>query len=163
MCIITLSAFIKHVLSLHCDVQIEKIKTAILNSLFHRLNCCYMTPLLCATVASVLRSQNSCITVLDLGHNNLGDGGVKRLCDGLWNANCKVKTLNLSHNNVGEQGVKELCKVLIRPTSKLLTLDLSCNDLGDLGLESLAFALHERCTLQGLRYVQQYVHIKGLP
>eukprot|EP00063_Salmo_salar_P064335 XP_014039170.1 PREDICTED: NACHT, LRR and PYD domains-containing protein 3-like [Salmo salar] len=114
------------------------------------LNCCHMTPL-CATVASVLRSQNSCITVLDLGHNNLGDGGVKRLCDGLWNANCKVKTLNLSHNNVGEQGVKELCKVLIRPTSKLLTLDLSCNDLGDLGLESLAFALYERCTLQALR------------
>lgn len=108
MCIITLSAFIKHVLSLHCDVQIEKIKTAILNSLFHRLNCCYMSPLLCATVASVLRS-------------------------------------------------------LIRPTLKLLTLDLSYNDLGDLGLESLAFALHERCTLQGLRYVQQYVHIKGLP
>eukprot|EP00063_Salmo_salar_P010951 XP_013985786.1 PREDICTED: E3 ubiquitin-protein ligase TRIM21-like [Salmo salar] len=60
------------------------------------LNCCYMTPLLCATVASVLRS-------------------------------------------------------LIRPTLKLLTLDLSYNDLGDLGLESLAFALHERCTLQGLR------------
>ncbi|XP_038816500.1 NACHT, LRR and PYD domains-containing protein 3-like [Salvelinus namaycush] len=119
------------------------------------LNCCHMTPLLCATVASVLRSPNSCITVLDLGHNNLGDVGVRRLCDGLWNANCKVKTLNLSHNNVGEQGVKELCKelckVLIRPTLKLLTLDLSCNDLGDLGLESLAFALYERCTLQALR------------
>ncbi|XP_064856725.1 NLR family CARD domain-containing protein 3-like [Oncorhynchus nerka] len=115
------------------------------------LNCCHMTPLLCATVASVLRSPNSCITVLDLGHNNLGNGEVKRLCDGLWNANSKLKTLNLSHNNVGEQGVKELCKVLIRPTLKLLTLDLSCNDLGDVGLESLAFALHERCTLQELR------------
>nr|XP_046190538.1 uncharacterized protein LOC124019196 [Oncorhynchus gorbuscha] len=115
------------------------------------LNCCHMTPLLCATVASVLRSPNSCITVLDLGHNNLGDGEVKRLCDGLWNANCKVKTLNLRHNNVGEQGVKELCKVLIRPTLKLLTLDLSCNDLGDVGLESLAFGLYERCTLQELR------------
>uniref|UniRef100_A0A4W5P509 SPRY-associated domain-containing protein n=1 Tax=Hucho hucho TaxID=62062 RepID=A0A4W5P509_9TELE len=115
------------------------------------LNCCHMKPLLCATVASVLRSPNSCITVLDLGHNNLGDVGVRRLCDGLWNNNCKVETLNLSHNNVGEQGVKELCKVLIRPTLKLLTLDLSCNDFGDLGLESLAFALYERCTLQALR------------
>uniref|UniRef100_A0A4W5K4K3 NACHT domain-containing protein n=1 Tax=Hucho hucho TaxID=62062 RepID=A0A4W5K4K3_9TELE len=142
------------------------LRSSILNSLFHRLNCCHMKPLLCATVASVLRSPNSCITVLDLGHNNLGDGGVRRLCDELWNANCKVETLNLSHNNVGEQGVKELCKVLIRPTLKLLTLDLSCNDFGDLGLESLAFALYERCTLQALRYVQQCQirqwHIKAL-
>uniref|UniRef100_A0AAY5K8Q1 B30.2/SPRY domain-containing protein n=1 Tax=Esox lucius TaxID=8010 RepID=A0AAY5K8Q1_ESOLU len=124
--------------------------------LFRRLNFCHITPLQCATVVSVLRSEFSRLTVLDLGHNNLGDAGVKHLCDCLGHPNCKVKSLNLSHNNVGNQGVEELCRVLTRPKLKLLILDLSCNDFGDSGLELLAYALHEGFSLQVLRYLQQY-------
>uniref|UniRef100_A0AAY5KXS5 NACHT LRR and PYD domain-containing protein n=1 Tax=Esox lucius TaxID=8010 RepID=A0AAY5KXS5_ESOLU len=120
------------------------------------LNFCHITPLQCATVVSVLRSEFSRLTVLDLGHNNLGDAGVKHLCDCLGHPNCKVKSLNLSHNNVGNQGVEELCRVLTRPKLKLLILDLSCNDFGDSGLELLAYALHEGFSLQVLRYLQQY-------
>ncbi|KAJ7989796.1 hypothetical protein DPEC_G00308220 [Dallia pectoralis] len=113
------------------------------------LNFCHITPEKCATVAWVLQASSR-LTVLDLGHNDLGDAGVRRLCDGLRNPNCKVETLNLSYNNVGTRGVEELCTVLT-PNSKLLTLDLSGNDFGNSGLKFLVNSLRGGCTLQVLR------------
>ncbi|XP_028978897.2 NACHT, LRR and PYD domains-containing protein 3 isoform X1 [Esox lucius] len=133
------------------DEGFYRLAPALLSCTTALLNFCHITPLQCATVASVLRSEFSRLTVLDLGHNNLGDAGVKHLCDGLGHPNCKVKSLNLSHNNVGNQGVEELCRVLTRPKLKLLILDLSCNDFGDSGLKLLAYALHDGSTLQVLR------------
>ncbi|KAL0993503.1 hypothetical protein UPYG_G00108880 [Umbra pygmaea] len=129
----------------------SRLSPALLSCTKALLNFCQITPPLCATVANVLRSQNSRVTVLDLSHNYLGDAGVRRLCDGLLHSDCNVEHLNLSHNNVGVQGVKNLCEVLICPTSKLRILDLSCNDFGDSGLELLASALYVRCKLQVLR------------
>ncbi|XP_038844283.1 NACHT, LRR and PYD domains-containing protein 3-like isoform X1 [Salvelinus namaycush] len=129
----------------------RRLAPALLSCTRALLNFCDITALECKTVASVLQSENSHLTVLDLGHNNLGDEGVIRLCCGLRNPNCKVETLNLRHNHVGVGGVKAICEVLTCPTSKLLNLDLSCNDLGDPGAELLAFALHTRCKLQALR------------
>ncbi|XP_064815824.1 NACHT, LRR and PYD domains-containing protein 3-like isoform X3 [Oncorhynchus masou masou] len=126
----------------------RRLTPALLSCTRALLNFCDITTLQCATVASVLQSENSRLTVLDLGHNNLGDEGVIQLCCGLRNPNCKVETLNLSHNHVGHRGVNELCKVLTVSTSKLLTLDLSCNDLTDLGVAFLACAC---CKLQALR------------
>uniref|UniRef100_A0AAY5JX18 Uncharacterized protein n=1 Tax=Esox lucius TaxID=8010 RepID=A0AAY5JX18_ESOLU len=133
------------------DEGFYRLAPALLSCTTALLNFCHITPLQCATVVSVLRSEFSRLTVLDLGHNNLGDAGVKHLCDCLGHPNCKVKSLNLSHNNVGNQGVEELCRVLTRPKLKLLILDLSCNDFGDSGLELLAYALHEGFSLQVLR------------
>uniref|UniRef100_A0A4W5QT10 B30.2/SPRY domain-containing protein n=1 Tax=Hucho hucho TaxID=62062 RepID=A0A4W5QT10_9TELE len=129
----------------------RRLAPALLSCTRALLNFCDITALQCETVASVLQAENSHLTVLDLGHNNLGDEGVIRLCCGLRNPNCKVETLNLRHNHVGVGGVKAVCEVLTCPTSKLLNLDLSCNDLGDPGAELLAFALRTRCKLQALR------------
>ncbi|CAB1337870.1 unnamed protein product [Coregonus sp. 'balchen'] len=128
----------------------RRLAPALLSCTRTLLNFCDITALECATVSSVLQSENSRLTVLDLGHNYLRDEGVIRLCCELRNPNCKVETLNLRHNHVGVGGVKAICKVLTCPTSKLLNLDLSCNDLGDPGAELLAFALHKRCKLQAL-------------
>ncbi|XP_036797777.1 NACHT, LRR and PYD domains-containing protein 3 isoform X1 [Oncorhynchus mykiss] len=129
----------------------RRLTPALLSCTRALLNFCDITALECNTVASVLQSENSHLTVLDLGHNNLGDEGVIRLCCGLRNPNCKVETLNLRHNHVGVGGVIAICEVLTCPTSKLLNLDLSCNDLGDPGAKLLAFALHKCCKLQALR------------
>ncbi|XP_031669761.1 NACHT, LRR and PYD domains-containing protein 3 isoform X3 [Oncorhynchus kisutch] len=136
----------------------RRLTPALLSCTRALLNFCDITTLQCATVASVLQSENSRLTVLDLGHNNLGDEGVIRLCCGLRNPNCKVETLNLRHNHVGHRGVNELCKVLTVSTSKLLTLDLSCNDLTDLGVAFLACAC---CKLQTLRLSGCLITKKG--
>ncbi|XP_045061002.1 NACHT, LRR and PYD domains-containing protein 3-like isoform X2 [Coregonus clupeaformis] len=129
----------------------RRLAPALLSCTRALLNFCGITVLECATVSSVLQSENSRLSVLDLGHNNLCDEGVIRLCCGLRNPNCKVETLNLRHNHVGVGGVKAICEVLTCPTSKLQNLDLSCNDLGDPGAELLAVALHKHCKLQALR------------
>ncbi|XP_067115034.1 NLR family CARD domain-containing protein 3-like [Osmerus mordax] len=108
---------------------------------------------LCATLASVLRSDLSRLTTLVLSRNDLGGSmGVDRLCDGLKHQNCKVETLDLSFNGLGTQDVNGICELLTRPTSKLMTLDLSNNDLGDQGVAFLTGALcRSACQLQVLR------------
>ncbi|KAK6312393.1 hypothetical protein J4Q44_G00180570 [Coregonus suidteri] len=131
----------------------RRLAPALLSCTRALLNFCDITVLECATVSSVLQSENSRLSVLDLGHNNLRDEGVIRLCCGLRNPNCKVETLNLRHNHVGVGGVKAICEVLTCPTSKLQNLDLSCNDLGDPGAKLLAVALHKHCKLQALSVI----------
>ncbi|KAJ8358669.1 hypothetical protein SKAU_G00151940, partial [Synaphobranchus kaupii] len=47
------------------------------------LNSCVLTETSCDIVASALQSSNSPLRDLELSDNNLGDSGVKLLCDGL--------------------------------------------------------------------------------
>ncbi|KAJ8289364.1 hypothetical protein GJAV_G00000450 [Gymnothorax javanicus] len=127
------------------------------------LSRCYLTDKYCETVASALQSPNSPLRDLDLSCNNLGNSGVKRLCDALMSPNCKLQTLNLSYNKVGNSGVKQLCDGLMSPNCKLQTLDLSANKLRNSGVKKLCDGLMSpNCKLQTLNLSDNNLRNSGV-
>lgn len=57
-----------------------------------RLQNCNLTSASCETLCSVLSAQPS-LTELHVGDNKLGTSGVKVLCQGMMNPNCKLQKL----------------------------------------------------------------------
>ncbi|XP_056599068.1 NACHT, LRR and PYD domains-containing protein 12-like isoform X2 [Triplophysa dalaica] len=115
------------------------------------LNVCYLTEKSCSSLASVLRSNSSSLTELNLSENNLKDSGVKLLSDGLKNTNCKLKTLNLSYCNLTEESCSSLASVLRSNSSSLTELNLSHNKLKDSGVKLLSDGLkNKNCKLKTL-------------
>uniref|UniRef100_A0A8C4RGR4 NACHT LRR and PYD domain-containing protein n=2 Tax=Erpetoichthys calabaricus TaxID=27687 RepID=A0A8C4RGR4_ERPCA len=54
---------------------------------------CSLTSKCCEVLSSALSAEQSHLTNLDLGYNNLKDAGICLLCEGLWSPNCKLETL----------------------------------------------------------------------
>lgn len=61
-------------------------------NLSHRLISCSLTNNCCKDLASMLGTSSS-LTELDLQQNDLGDLGVKLLCEGLRQPACQLKHL----------------------------------------------------------------------
>ena len=59
---------------------------------FHRLENCQLTEACCKELSSAL-IVNQRLTHLCLAKNDLGDGGVKTLCEGLSYPECQLQTL----------------------------------------------------------------------
>ncbi|KAA0719617.1 NACHT, LRR and PYD domains-containing protein 12 [Triplophysa tibetana] len=76
------------------------------------LSRCNLTEKSCSALASVLRSNSSSLTELNLSHNNLQDSGVKLLSDGLKNTNCKLQILHLFNCSIGSEGCVALTSAL---------------------------------------------------
>lgn len=57
-----------------------------------RLQNCNLTSASCETLSAVLSAQPS-LTELHVGDNKLGTAGVKVLCQGMMNPNCKLQKL----------------------------------------------------------------------
>ncbi|XP_055013954.1 NLR family CARD domain-containing protein 3-like [Boleophthalmus pectinirostris] len=116
------------------------------------LSSCNLSERSCEALSSVLSSQSSFLTVLDLGHNDLKDSGLKMFSVGLKSPHCKLEQLRLSHCNLSERSCEALSSVLSSQSSSLRGLDLSLNDLKDSGLKMLSVGLKSpHCKLEQLR------------
>ncbi|XP_051802710.1 LOW QUALITY PROTEIN: NACHT, LRR and PYD domains-containing protein 12-like, partial [Acanthochromis polyacanthus] len=116
------------------------------------LSGCNLSERSCGALSSVLSSQSSSVTELDLTNNNLKDSGVKHLCDGLESPHCKLEALRLSDCNLSERSCGALSSVLSSQSSSVTELDLTNNNLQDSGVESLSAGLESpHCKLEALR------------
>lgn len=86
---------------------------------------CHLTEACCKELSSALIVTQR-LTHLCLAKNNLGDGGVKLLCEGLSYPECQLQTLVLCHCNITRHGCKYISKLLQRDSS-LTHLDLGFN------------------------------------
>ncbi|XP_067219488.1 protein NLRC3-like [Chanodichthys erythropterus] len=117
------------------------------------LNDCNLTYKSCSALAAVLASDTN-LKELNMNNNNLQDSGVKLLCTGLKNLNCKSEILRLSNCSVTEEGYKALASALRSNPSHLIELDLTGNDPGQSGVKELSDLLQDpNCQLKTLRFL----------
>ncbi|XP_029939751.1 LOW QUALITY PROTEIN: NLR family CARD domain-containing protein 3-like, partial [Salarias fasciatus] len=107
------------------------------------LSGCGLSERSCGALSSVLSSQSSSLTHLDLSNNQLQDSGVKRLSLGLESPHCKLEALSLSGCLVSEEGCASLVSAVRSKSSHLRELDLSYNHPGDSGVKELSAAVED--------------------
>ncbi|XP_051797867.1 NLR family CARD domain-containing protein 3-like isoform X2 [Acanthochromis polyacanthus] len=113
---------------------------------------CNLSERSCGALSSVLSSQSSGVTELDLSNNNLQDSGVESLSAGLQSPHCKLEALRLSGCLVTEEGCASLASALSFKSSHLRELDLSYNHPGDSGEKMLRAKVQDpHCRLDTLR------------
>ncbi|XP_034018937.1 NACHT, LRR and PYD domains-containing protein 3-like isoform X1 [Thalassophryne amazonica] len=116
------------------------------------LSVCNLSERSCEVLSSVLSSQSSSLTELDLSNNQLQDSGVKLLSAGLESPHGHLDTLRLSLCDLSERSCEVLSSVLSSQSSSLRELDLSNNNLQDSGVKLLSAGLESpHCHLETLR------------
>ncbi|KAM7060141.1 NACHT, LRR and PYD domains-containing protein 2 [Molossus nigricans] len=100
---------------------------------------CQLTGAYCKELSSAL-IVNPRLTHLCLAKNDLGDQGVKLLCEGLSYPESQLQTLVLFHCNITCDGCIKL-SMLLHQNSNLTRLDLGLNHIGITGMKFLCEAL----------------------
>lgn len=101
------------------------------------LSCCGLTDKCCEELASTFASEDSVITEVDLSSNDLHDKGVKKLCVGLRNPQCKLEKLGLRNCGLSSASILCLTNALKSNPQHLAELHLMGNNLGDSGIRVL--------------------------
>ncbi|CAK6437470.1 unnamed protein product [Pipistrellus nathusii] len=110
---------------------------------------CHLTAAYCKELSSSLM-VNLRLTHLCLARNDLGDHGVRLLCEGLSYPECQLQTLVLFHCSITSDGCIAL-SALLQEGSGLAHLDLGRNHLGITGVKFLCEALRKPlCRLRRL-------------
>ncbi|XP_050950392.1 NLR family CARD domain-containing protein 3 [Labeo rohita] len=133
------------------DKCLIRLSAVIKTSKRAMLNNCNLTNKSCSALATVLGSDTN-LKELNMNNNNLQDSGVKLLCTGLKNIQCKLEILRLSNCSITEEGYKALASALRSNSSHLIELDLTGNDPGQSGVKELNDLLQDpNCQLKTLR------------
>ncbi|XP_069089586.1 NACHT, LRR and PYD domains-containing protein 12-like isoform X2 [Pleurodeles waltl] len=111
---------------------------------------CSLTESSCVALSSVLSTSPS-LTDLDLSDNEIGDSGVKRLCEGLKHTGCKVQKLRLDDTKLTDDCVPELCAALLEKRD-LQRLSLRWNLLTDLSIVFFTPLLETCSSLSELKF-----------
>ncbi|XP_052025815.1 NACHT, LRR and PYD domains-containing protein 2 [Apodemus sylvaticus] len=110
---------------------------------------CLLTEACCKDLSLILMLSQT-LTHLNLAKNELGDNGVKNLCESLSCPESKLQTLVLWSCNITSNGCLYLSKML-QQTLSLEHLDLGLNRIGSAGAKSLCEALkNPKCKLKSL-------------
>ncbi|XP_072552306.1 NACHT, LRR and PYD domains-containing protein 3-like [Salminus brasiliensis] len=105
----------------------------------------------CAALVKALKLNPYHLRELNLNYNNLGESGVKELCDLLEDSRCKLEKLHLEDCSITEQGCAALVNALKSNPSHLRELNLSDNKPGESGAKALSKLLKDPdCKLEKL-------------
>ncbi|XP_026881631.2 NACHT, LRR and PYD domains-containing protein 12 [Electrophorus electricus] len=114
------------------------------------LSNCGLSERCCKALGTALESSN--LRELDLSGNSIGDTGLRRLAEGLGNAESKLERVRLSYCRITPQGCAILATRLIPKLLLLKELDLSDNSLREAGIRILATQLRNpHCKIEILR------------
>uniref|UniRef100_A0A8C0Z4Y5 Ribonuclease/angiogenin inhibitor 1 n=1 Tax=Canis lupus familiaris TaxID=9615 RepID=A0A8C0Z4Y5_CANLF len=114
-----------------------------------RLEYCNLTAASCESLASALRNKQH-FKELAVSNNEIGEAGVRVLCQGLVESACQLETLKLENCGLTPASCEDLRAVVASKTS-LRELDLGDNKLGDQGIAVLCPSLlHPSCQIRVL-------------
>lgn len=117
-----------------------------------------------ATLIKLALLQNSSLSVLKLGYNNLCDEGVATLASGICTHNA-LTSLDLGFNNIGDEGCRALSSSILstsRRGSKLHTLYLAGNSIGEEGARALAQVVRIGCGLKRIHLTRNSIGPDGI-